>query len=82
MKYLLFGQYLIYKVKKEDTLSYLAIKFNTTVENICQDNGLKEDLYIGQTLFIKISNSNFFTVKPFQSPYPFARIPNYEHNLY
>lgn len=60
-----------YKVVKGDTLSKLAVKFNTTVANLKALNGLKSDtIYVGQTLKVSgtapTSQSNsavYYTVK-------------------
>ena len=81
MEYLLIGSILIYKVKKGDTLASLSVRFNTTVENICELNLLKERLEVGQTVFIKPTKNSMRTAKPFELPYTFCRVLNYEHNL-
>lgn len=45
----------VYTVKKGDTLSKIAAKYNTTVEQICKDNKIKNPNFIkaGQKLVIK-----------------------------
>ena len=48
---------IIYTVKAGDSLYKIAQKFNTTVNNIINDNNLKSNLLsIGQTLIIKGGN--------------------------
>lgn len=46
---------LTYTVKKGDTLSAIATKYNTTVEQICKDNNIKNKnlIRVGQKLIIK-----------------------------
>ena len=45
----------IYTVKSGDTLTYIANKFNTTVDKIAKDNNIKNKnlIYVGQKLVIK-----------------------------
>ena len=63
MNYLLCDNVIIYKVKKGESLSSLAFRFNTTVESICEGNSLEEDIVCGQTLFIKPIPLQFKSVK-------------------
>ncbi len=75
MKYLMSKNSIIYKVKKEDSLASLAVKFNTSTQLICEQNRLKEDIEVGQTLFISPLKNKMRTVKPFEDiGYPFSRI--------
>ncbi len=75
MKYLFNGKSIIYKVKEGDTLCSIAIKFNTTVENVCAQNGLNENIILGQTLFICPLKGKMRTVKPFEEiAGPFSRV--------
>lgn len=81
MDYLLNGSLLIYKVKNGDSLASISVRFNTTQESICELNLLTDDIISGQTLFICPTKNTFKTVKPFQKPYTFCRVINYEHKL-
>ena len=53
-----------YTVKSGDTLSHIALKYNTTVSKICNDNNIvnADLIYVGQQLKINISES-IYTVK-------------------
>ena len=81
MEYLLIGSYLMYKVKKGESLSSIAIRFNTTAERISELNCLTQNVVIGQTLFIEPTKNKMRTAKPFEYPYTFCRVINNEHNL-
>lgn len=81
MKYLFNKNYIIYKVKKGDSLNSIAIKFNTCQEEVCKQNNISQNLYLGQTLFICPERCVYLTAKPFQDNPPFSRVKNYEHNL-
>ena len=43
-----------YEVKAGDTLSAIALKFHTTVELLCQTNGIEnpDRIYVGQILMV------------------------------
>lgn len=49
------GDAIVHKIVKGDTLSALAIKYNTTISRICQDNNIlpTKTLRIGEILLIK-----------------------------
>lgn len=81
MEYLLNDTFLIYKVKEGDSLSSIAVCFNTTTESVCELNGITQDLKVGQTIFIKPSVSSMRFARPFEYPYTFCRVKKYEHNL-
>ena len=51
-------QYINYTVKKGDTLYSIAKDYNTTVDSLLQDNGLKNNtLSVGQNLKIRVTTS-------------------------
>lgn len=54
--------YIVYSVKKGDSLYNIASQYNTTVEDIKKANNLKSnDLSIGQVLNIPVANDNSIT---------------------
>jgi lysozyme len=59
----------VYTVKAGDTLSEIAVRYNTTVQALQQLNGIKNPnkIYVGQKIKIKGAASNnpvYYTVKP------------------
>lgn len=52
----------MYTVRKGDTLSSIAVRFNTTVSNIRNTNHLTKDtIYVGQKLSISVNNNSLPT---------------------
>ncbi|MBQ6632273.1 MAG: LysM peptidoglycan-binding domain-containing protein [Romboutsia sp.] len=51
-------EYIYYTVKSGDTVSKIAIRYNTTVNSIAQLNNIKKTnkIYVNQVLKIKITN--------------------------
>ena len=73
------GNYNIYTVKKGDTLSQLALNYNTTVETIAELNNINNPnlIFIGQKLKIPKTNNNknpmFYTIKYGDTLYSISR---------
>ena len=74
------GQRQVYTVKRGDTLSEIAVKYNTTVQAIAQDNNIKNInlIYPGQKLVIRDTcrydcGHRLYTVKPGDSLWTIAR---------
>ena len=73
------GNYYIYTVKKGDTLSQLALNYNTTVAIIAELNNINNPnlIFIGQKLKIPKTNNNknpmFYTIKYGDTLYSISR---------
>lgn len=62
------GNTIIYTIKRGDTLSEIALEYNTTVVNLVELNNIQNPnlIYVGETLKIQINNDNtneFYTVQ-------------------
>ena len=62
------GNTIIYTIKRGDTLSKIALEYNTTVVNLVELNNIQNPnlIYVGETLKIQINNDNtneFYTVQ-------------------
>jgi LysM repeat protein len=56
----------VYRVTGCDTLSKIALRFNTTPELIISDNRITGEIYEGQRLYVR-SMGKPHTVKPFET---------------
>ena len=78
--------YEIYKVLENDTLDKIAKKFNTTIDNLYEINGLTNNYILSpSTSIIVPNNSNnpykYYTVKKGDNIYQLAKNNNIDQNL-
>ena len=78
--------YEIYTITNSDTLSKIANKFNTTIEDLRNINGLYEDYLIEpnkELIVPKLTNNNYdyYTVKKGDNIYQIAESHNIDHEL-
>lgn len=77
--------YKIYQVEYGDTISAVANKSNTTIENIKKINGISKDsdLVVGSLIIVPKENNNLFDkykIKQGDSIYSIAKIYNIDPN--